>query len=62
MIYDNVKHIADERGISIKQLEKTLCIGNGTIGAWKQGAKPLVETVQKIANYFGYSVDELLKE
>lgn len=38
-------------------------IGNGTIGGWKTyGSIPRVDTVKKIADYFGVTVDDLLKE
>lgn len=63
MIYENVKMLCRERGISICQLEKACDIGNGVIGKWKdRKANPSIATVQKLEKYFGVSVDELLKE
>ena len=62
MIYDNVKRIAELRNKTICQIEREENIGNGTIGAWAKGSKPMVETVIKVAKNLDCPVDELLKE
>lgn len=62
MIYENVKRLCDENKISIWQLERKCCIGNGTIGKWAlRGSSPRINVLQKIAAYFNTSVDALLK-
>lgn len=61
MIYDNVKKLCEERGINISVLETTLKIGNGTIGRWKK-SKPLAETLKKVADYFGVTIEELMSD
>ena len=61
MIYDNVKKLCEESGISIFTLETQLGIGNGTIGRWKD-SKPLAETLKKVADYFHVSMEDLMKE
>ena len=63
MVYENVVRLCRERKVSIHQLEVQCGIGNGTIGGWKTyGSIPRVDTVKKIADYFGETVDDLLRE
>lgn len=61
MVYKNVLKLCEERGISVSALEKTLGLGNATIRGWKESS-PRVNTVKTVADYFGVTVDELLKE
>ena len=62
MYYENVKRLCDERGLSIYDLEKDADIGNGTIGRWKDSKnKPSVVTLQKIADFFGVSIEVLVR-
>lgn len=63
MIYDNVKRLCLENGTSIFQVERACGIGNGVIGKWKQETQnPSVETLKKLAEHFGVTLDELVKE
>lgn len=61
MILENVKRMCKERNISIAYLERELSIGNGTIARWERSS-PRVETLKLVADYFGCTVDDLLKE
>lgn len=62
MIYDNVKRLCEKHNANIATVEKACGIANGTIGKWNgKDAEPRVSTVKAIADYFGVSVDELLK-
>lgn len=61
MLLNNVKRLCDQRGISIWALEKAVGAGNGTIGKWG-ASSPRVETIKKVADYFGVTVDELLSK
>lgn len=61
MIYKNVAKLCRETGISIAKLEKETNIGNGTIKRWEKSS-PNLDTAKKVADYFGCTVDELLKE
>ena len=56
MIYEKIKKLAKEEGISISALEKKLNIGNGTIRRWNE-ASPTFENVFKVAKYFDVSMD-----
>ena len=61
MILKNIKRKCAEVGICLAALERETGIGNGVIAKWKDGA-PRVDTLKKVADYFGCTVDELLKE
>ncbi len=57
-IYDKVKQLADERGLSIRQLSKECGFSHGTIGKWRDH-NPSNDKIQKVADYFGVSTDWL---
>lgn len=61
MIFDNIKKICDEKGISIAGLEKATGLGNGTIGGWRTSS-PRVNVLKKVADYLGVPLEQLLKE
>lgn len=61
MLIQNIKNICALHGISVSALEKTLGFGNGTISKWAK-CSPTVEKLAMVANYFGVTVDDLLKE
>lgn len=61
MLADKIKSLCAQRGISLCALEKELGIGNGAIGKWKDRS-PRVDNVKLVADYFGVTVDELLRE
>lgn len=60
MIYECIKNLCESRKISINQLEKELGFGGGTIYKW-QTASPSVANLQKVAKFFGCTLDDLLK-
>ncbi len=57
----NIKKLCVANGISVQKLEKSLNFGNGTIARWEEN-RPSVDKVKLVADYFGCTVDELLKE
>ena len=61
MIFDKVKKLCDDRGISIRQLEINAGIGNGVVSGWKESI-PMSDTLRKVAKALNVTVDELLKE
>lgn len=61
MLLDNIKRLCKQRNVSIWALEKAIGAGNGTIGKW-DASSPRVETIKKVADYFGVTVDELLSK
>lgn len=61
MIYDKIKEIASENGISIYRIEKDLDLGNGTISKWNTSS-PSATTLNSIANYLNVRLERLLEE
>ena len=61
MLFKNIEARCKERGITISALEKAVGLGNATIKGWS-GASPKVDNLIKVADYFGCTVDDLLKE
>ena len=61
MIYENIVQLCKERGISIRQLEKQLGMGNGIIAKWKTKS-PTVAKLKMVAVYLNVSLDELCNE
>lgn len=59
MIFNQISKLCKEKGISITKLEKETGISNGAIGKWSKSS-PTVEKLEKVADYFGVSVDWLL--
>lgn len=57
-IYQRIKDLASDKNISIRELESTLGLSNGTLSKWKNRAN--TEKMEKVANYFGVSIDYLL--
>ena len=57
-MYKKIKILCKEKGISVHALEREIGLGGGTISRW-QYSNPGFETVQKVANYFGVSIDFL---
>lgn len=59
-IYDNVKKLADERGVSIYRIERDTGISNGAIARWND-AVPSSVNLMKVAKYFEVSLESLLE-
>lgn len=57
----NIQKLCQEAGISIPKLEKELGFGNGAIYKWPTNI-PSIDKVQKVANYFGVTIDDLLSD
>ncbi len=56
-----LKKVCLDNNISFSALEKAVGIGNGVIAKW-ENSSPRVENLKKVADYFGCTVDDLLKE
>ena len=59
MIYDKIKKIAQEKGISIMALEQKANLGNGTIGKWKN-SDPGVGKIKAVAEVLEVKLEELI--
>lgn len=60
LIYDNVKKLCKEHGVSIAAVEKQAGLSNGAIGKWNESS-PTVENLQAVARILDCSVDDLLE-
>lgn len=61
MIYERIVELCKGKGISISRLEKECGLGNATIRGWKNSS-PKVDNLIVVANYFGVSINDLLRE
>lgn len=59
MLFDKLTALCKSKGVSLWKLEKTLGFGNATLSKWMI-ASPGIDKVQRVADYFGVSVDYLL--
>jgi len=59
-IYEKIKELCNDKGLSIRELEAKSGLGNATIDKWKEKSKPSMKTLQKIADALDVSVDYLM--
>lgn len=63
MFYDVYQNLCKEKGKSATGVAIELNIARSTVANWKKtGTTPQAEILQKLADYFGVSVDYLLNE
>lgn len=61
MLQLRIKQLREEKGISQAKLAQDIGVTYGAVGNWESGTRePKFETVIKIADYFGVSVDYLV--
>lgn len=59
-MYEMFQKLLDERGATAYQVSKATGISTGSLTDWKKGrSSPKIENLQKIADYFGVSLDYL---
>lgn len=61
MIYEKIKALCQERGISIYKLEKDLKFSASSIVKWK-ASTPTVDKLKAVADYFGVGIEYFLEE
>lgn len=59
MIYELIKGLSKAKGLSINQLEKTLDFSKGSLCRIDTN-RPSIDKLQKIADFFGVTVDYLM--
>lgn len=62
MFYDTFSELCRAKGLSPAAVTREIGLNNSSSTAWKRGSVPKGETLQKLADYFGVSVDYLLKQ
>lgn len=60
-LFEKVRDLCSDKQIGIRGLEKELGFGDGTIYKWKS-CDPAASKLKAVADYFGCTVDELLRE
>ena len=56
-----VRELRESRGLQQKDLAIDLCVSQPTISDWESGRKvPSAKSTQKLADYFGVTIDYLL--
>lgn len=58
-IFDNIKKIAADRGMTIKRVAEKAEIGENSIYRWKK-QKPSTKSLEKVANVLNVEVSDLL--
>ena len=61
MIIENIKRLCADRKTKINELEAAVGLGKNTIYKWAESS-PSVANLKLVADYFGCTVDELLRE
>lgn len=60
MVYEKIKELAKKKGVTISQMENDLSLAKGYSCKWNN-ITPRLETLQKIADYFGVSIEYFLE-
>lgn len=58
-LVDKIRELANQRNMSLPDLELKVGLGNGTISRWKSSS-PNTDKLTKVADELGVSVDYLL--
>ncbi len=59
MIYDKIKELCQECGISVAAVEKEANLSNGAIRKWNKSS-PTVDSLQAVAKVLKVSVEKLI--
>lgn len=59
VFWENFVELCNERGISATAAIRQIGLSSGTGTSWKNGAVPRIAVAQKVADYFGVTVERL---
>ena len=62
MFYDIFLQLCEKNGTKPTPVAEAIGVNRSTATKWKKGAIPSGDTLQKLSDYFGVSVDYLLNE
>ncbi|MDA9472679.1 helix-turn-helix domain-containing protein [Enterococcus sp. 5H] len=64
MLYEKIKKLAAENGVSVYRVEKDAGLSNGAVSKWGKTANqiPSSESLRKVADYFGVTMEFLLED
>lgn len=60
LIYDKIKEICKEKGVSVASVEKKAGLSNGAISKWNN-ASPTVDKLNAVAKILKVKVDKLFE-
>lgn len=60
MLYDRIKELCKEKGVSVASIEKEAGLGSGTISKWNVSS-PTVDNLQAVAKALKVRVNKLLE-
>ena len=60
LIYDKIKQICDEKGVTVSSVEKKAGLSNGAISKWNTSS-PTIENLQSVANVLKVKLEKILK-
>lgn len=58
-IYDKIKSICEEKGMSVRQLESAAGLKNGAISKWNDSS-PTIKNLKAVADVLKVKVDKLI--
>lgn len=61
MLLDNIRLLAKKAGVSMAEVETKAGLGKKTIWRWAK-VSPSADKLKRVSDYFGVTVDELLRE
>ena len=61
MLLEQIKIQCKKHNTSVAKLEDELGFGRGTIYKW-ENVSPTIQNLKKVADYFGCTIDDLLKD
>jgi transcriptional regulator with XRE-family HTH domain len=61
LIYDKIKELCKDKGISVASVEKEAGLSNGAISKWND-VSPTVNNLRAVAKVLKVKVDKLLSE
>lgn len=61
LFYENLQRICDEKKIPVTNLIAELGLSSGNLSSWKKGNNPRSDTLIKLSNKLGVSVNYLLE-
>lgn len=61
MFYDTYTELCNERNVAPSKVARELGMSASAPGRWKDGSTPDLVTAQKVADYFGVTIDYMVK-
>lgn len=62
MFLDNIEELARKKNVSLTAVANACDLSNNAATKWRNGAVPNSKNLKKIADYFGVSVEYLLRD